>query len=60
VGQAAETSAFVIVIAKPTGRGNYAVITIEIKGRHMTPLMVRPGDRFMLGLVQLKVVEVRP
>ena len=48
------------VIAKPTGRGNYAVITIEIKGRHMTPLMVRPGDRFTLGLVQFKVVEVLP
>ena len=45
---------------KPKGRGNWAVLTLKIEGRHLPPLLVRVGQTLMLGGVEFKIVGVFP
>jgi len=47
-----------MVVLKPVGRGNWSPVRMVIEGRHVTPLLVRPGDRMVLGGVLLRVCEV--
>lgn len=47
------------VIAKPAGRGNWASLTLQLKGTRAQPLLVRVGDRFELAGVTWRVCEVR-
>lgn len=48
------------VILKPSGRGNWATVTMQIDGRHVTPLSVRVGQLLNLGGIVFRVCQVRP
>lgn len=48
------------MILKPSGRGNWAPVTMQIDGRHVTPLSVRVGQLLTLGGIVFRVCEVRP
>jgi hypothetical protein len=49
-----------IVILKPKGKGNWAPLTMQIDGRHVTPLSVRVGQLLPIGGIVFRVCEVRP
>lgn len=53
VGQA------VTLTLKPAGRGNWAPITMTIKGQRAAPLLVNPGDTLKIGGVVYRITEVR-
>ena len=48
------------MILKPSGRGNWAAVTMAIEGRHVTPLSVRVGQLVTLGSVVFRVCRVLP
>lgn len=44
----------------PPGRGNWARVTVEIKGRHAIPLAFRVGDLFTLGDRVFRIARIYP
>jgi hypothetical protein len=43
---------------KPQGRGNWAALTITIKGRHIAPLNVAVGALLTIGGIVFRVCKV--
>lgn len=48
------------VILKPSGRGNWAPVTMQIDGRHVTPLSVRVSQLVPIGGIVFRVCQVLP
>lgn len=48
------------MILKPKGKGNWATVTVQIDGRHVTPLSVRVGQLMPIGGIVFRICEVRP
>lgn len=47
------------VLCKPIGRGNWRRLRLVIDGVHLAPFTVAIGERFTMGGVTWRVVEVR-
>lgn len=48
------------LILRPSGRGNWAPVTMAIDGSRATPLLVRAGQKITLGDVVFRIVKVLP
>lgn len=48
------------LVLKPLGRGNWAVITMEVEGDRAAPLLIRVGDHMVLGGVTFRIAGVHP
>lgn len=50
------------LICRPAGRGNWTTVTITITvdSDRAAPILVRPGQTFTLGGLQLRIVQVLP
>lgn len=48
------------LIIKPKGRGKWSITTVQIDGRHVTPLSVRVGQLLPLGGIVFRVCGVMP
>ena len=49
-----------MLVLKPLGRGNWASITMQVDGARAAPLLIRVGDRMVLGGVTFRIAGVRP
>lgn len=47
-----------ILLLRPRGRGNWAPVRMEIKGRRLESLLVRRGQTFELGGVLWRIAGV--
>ena len=47
------------VICKPVGKGNWRPLELRYSGRQIAPFTVAIGERFNLGGLVWRVVEVR-
>ena len=48
------------LMLKPSGRGNWSVVTMQFDGRRVQPLLVRAGQLFCFGGVTWRVCKVWP
>ena len=48
------------IYVRPAGRGNWSETRLPIDSAHLPPMVVRVGDRFVLGGVQFRVTRVEP
>lgn len=48
------------LILRPVGRGNWRAQTFTVDERHVPPMLVRVGERFVLGGVEFRISRVLP
>jgi hypothetical protein len=46
------------LILKPRGRGNWAALTVTIKGKHIAPLNVAVGALLTIGGIVFRVCKM--
>jgi hypothetical protein len=48
------------LLLKPIGRGNWAGVVVTITGGRVSPVMVKPGDRWPMFGIVWRVCKVLP
>jgi hypothetical protein len=48
------------LILRPPGRGNWAALTITVNGKRAAPMLIRAGQRMMLGGMVFRIAKVLP
>lgn len=47
------------LLLRPSGRGSWRVITMQITGDRACPLLVKVGDKIVISGITWRVVEVQ-
>jgi len=48
------------LVCKPAGRGRWSILTLLIDGKRASPILIRPGQKFVLGGITYRICSVQP
>lgn len=49
-----------LLVLKPTGRGKWSPLIVQLTGKRADPLLFQPGQRITLAGVVYRVCKVQP